>query len=64
MNCIVVDKNTPMRQLRKLLAFDLDGTLRQLIGHKRLTEMSEFEKSLIQKFNEAELSRFVNRMAT
>ena len=63
MNCIVVDRNTPMKQLRKLLAFDLDGTLRQIIGHERLMKMSEFEKSVVQKFSDAELSRFVNKMA-
>lgn len=63
MNCIVVDRNTPMKQLRKLLTFDLDGTLRQLIGHERLMQMSALEKSLVQKLNDAELSRFVNKMA-
>ncbi len=63
MNCIVVDKNTPVKQLRKLIDFDLDGTLRQIVGHERMTKMSAIEKTLVQKFSDAELSRFVNRMA-
>lgn len=63
MACIVVDKNTPVHKLRKLMDFDFDGTLRQIVGHQRMTKMSALEKSLVQKFNDAELSRFVNRMA-
>ena len=63
MACIVVDKNTPVKRLRKLMNFDLDGTLRQIIGHERMAKMSALEKSLVQKFSDAELSKYVTRMS-
>lgn len=63
MNCIVIDRSTPVKQLRKLMSFDLDGTLTQLMGFERFSKMSGDERSLVTKFNDSELTRFVDRVA-
>lgn len=63
MACIVIDRNTPVQKIRQMMSFDIEGTLSELMGRKNYAKMTKAELNLLKKFNDAELSSFVNRVA-